>query len=98
MSYSSLAALAQDGQFRNRVAACAAEQQAQASADLGGIHPTGWADQHLWQIAASPGFADAYAYAIETGVQDPGASASVITDEQVLAAVQERLAEEAADE
>ena len=76
MSYQSLAALASDGDFRNRVAACAAEQQTQAGADLGGLHPTAWADQYLWQIAASPGFAD-----------DPDG----ISDGQILAAVQARL-------
>lgn len=92
MSYSSLAALASDGAFRDRVAACAAEQQTQAGADLGGLHPTAWADQNLWQIAASPGFADAYQYAIDSGVQDPGGSAEVVTDAQILAAVQGRLA------
>ena len=36
MTYSALAALANDGDFRQRVAACAAEQQVQAGADLGG--------------------------------------------------------------
>ena len=76
MSYQSLSALAQDGQFRNRVAACAAEQEVQAGADLQGLHPTAWSDAHLWQIAASPGFAD-----------DPDG----ISDGQILAAVQARL-------
>ena len=77
MTYSALAALANDGDFRNRVAACAAEQQVQAGADLGGLHPTAWADQHLWFLAAAPGFADAG--------QDG------VTDLQLLAAVQARL-------
>ena len=79
MSYTSLAALASDGDFRQRVAACAAEQETQADADLGGLHPTAWADQHLWQIAAAPGFAD-----------NPD-----IRDQQILAAVQAELARDA---
>lgn len=92
MTYSSLAALANDGDFRQRVSACAAEQEAQAGANLE-IHPTAWADQNLWQLAAAPGFADAYQYALDTGIERPGFDPAVITDEQILAAVQAVLAE-----
>ncbi len=88
MTYSSLAALAQDSDFHNRVAACAAEQETQAAADLGGKHPTLWADQNIWQVSASPGFSAAYQYALDVGVVRPGADPSVITDAQILSAVQ----------
>jgi hypothetical protein len=79
--------LSTDGDFRQRIAACAATQP------IGDLHPTAWADAQQWAIAAAPGFADAYAYACETGVERPGRDAAVITDEQLLAAVQHRLAE-----
>jgi hypothetical protein len=55
------------------------------------LHPTAWADQNQWQIAAAPGFADQYQYALESGVPNPGDDPAVITDAQVLAAVQARL-------
>ena len=52
------------------------------------LHPTAWADQNQWQIAAAPGFAEAYQYALDTGVENPGNDPAVITDAQILAAVQ----------
>ena len=51
--------------------------EVQAGANLGGLHPTAWADQNLWQLAAAPGFADA----------------EEISDADLLAAVQARLAD-----
>jgi hypothetical protein len=85
--YTDVAALATDGNFRNRIAACASTEQV-VGADLGGLHPTAWADTYQWQIASSPGFGDAYASAVAGGVENPGADPAVVTDEQVLAAVQ----------
>lgn len=82
MSYTDQATLSQDPLFINRVAASAA-------VEVGRSHqPLQWAYDHIWWVAASPGFADAYAYAIANGVENPGADTSVITDEQILAAVQ----------
>ena len=52
--------------------------------------PTGTtlrADAIQWQVAASPGLADAYTYAVETDVPDPGNDPAVITDAAILAAV-----------
>lgn len=77
MSYETQADLSQDGEFRDRVAACAAEQATQADADLAGMQPTGWADAHVWFIAGSPGFGD------KTNEE--------ITDGDILAAVQAEL-------
>lgn len=80
MSYSSLAQLQTDTYFRRRVTACAAEQNKP--------DPEQWAEDNSWQMAAMPGFSDAYASALETGVTNPGDDPSVITDPQILAAVQ----------
>lgn len=90
MAYLDLADLAVDDDFLRRVAACAAEQEV-GGADLGGQSPSSWAMLRQWRMAASPGFADAYAYAKGTGVQNPGADPTVITDEQILSAVQANL-------
>lgn len=87
MSYASQALLSADGHFRSRVASCYAVEQPTSA-----VHPTVWADQNQWQLAAAPGFADAYQYALDTGVVDPGNDPAVITDQQILAAVQARLA------
>jgi hypothetical protein len=85
MSYNNIAEVAHSGALRERIAACAAVE---------GItypHPTEWADHHQWQLAASPGWGDAWAYALASDTADPGADEAVITDGMILAAVQEIL-------
>lgn len=83
MAYSDQALLSQDYDFTMRVAACAAVE-----IELAGEQPTTWAVNHVWIVAAAPGFADAYASAIAGNVERPGNDPSVISDEQILAAVQ----------
>jgi hypothetical protein len=80
MSYSTLSQLAKDTDFRDRVTACAATQ--------GITQADKWADDNRWLMAAQPGFDDSYAYAVAVGVADPGKDLAVITDEQILSAVQ----------
>lgn len=83
MGYTDQAMLSQDNDFMVRIAACAAVE-----IDLGALHPTSWASQNQWAIAASPGFADKYAYALATGIENPGRDPSVISDAEILSAVQ----------
>lgn len=90
MSFHGQALLSQDGQFRDRVAACAATQPSLA------IPPTNWADNNIWLVSAAPGFADKYTYALDTGVQNPGADGAVIPDADILAAVQEVMSRQTA--
>ena len=80
MSYWDIASMAQDGDLLNREIACAASE--------GKTDPMGWADQHRWQLAGQPGWADAWASAVAAGLPRPGMDAGVITDGMVLAAVQ----------
>lgn len=82
MSYWDQATLAGDGEFLQRVAACVSNEDP-APAD-----PPSWAYDHRWQVAAAPGFADAYASAIAADVPNPGRDPAVISDAQILAAVQ----------
>ena len=58
MSYSAQAVLSADGDFWNRVAACAAVEVPMTHS------PTVWTSDHIWRVAASPGFADSYEYAL----------------------------------
>ena len=60
MSYSSQAQLSSDADFIARVAACAAVEISKL------YQPMQWARDHIWWIAAAPGFADAYEYAINS--------------------------------
>lgn len=82
MAYFDQAMLSNDGDFFQRVSACA-----QNEIDLKGEHPTNWASDHIWAIAAAPGFADAYATAVLNGIEQPGRDPSVISDAQILSAV-----------
>jgi hypothetical protein len=83
VSYSTLAHLAKDADFLERVTACVATQGIQ-QADK-------WADDNRWTMAAQPGFDEAYAYAVSFENPAPGKDLAVITDEQILAAVQSLL-------
>ena len=82
MAYWDLTQLSGDSDFSSRVAACYADE-------TGGIDdPYAWAFSHAWQVATSPGFADAYASAVAGDVPNPGRDPSVISDAQILSAVQ----------
>ena len=83
MAYFDLALLAQDWDFTQRIAAAATDE-----IDLGDAHPLTWAGEHQWEIASAPGFSDAYASAIAGEVPNPGRDPAVITDGQLLAAIQ----------
>ena len=92
MAYSSISLLQQDPDFQRRVMACYAVETLNVDAAL---DPGSWQAIHSWDMAAQPGFGDAYAYALETHPDDPdyrpGNDPAVITDEQILAAVQSLL-------
>ena len=89
MSYASQAQLAQDGDFLNRVSACAATEVPKTH------QPYQWAVDHVAWIAAAPGFAAAYesATVAEPPNMHPGLDPAVISDAQVLSAVQALLNE-----
>lgn len=80
MSYSTQALLSSDADFRQRLASCAATQ--------GIENPLSWAETNSWMIAAAPGFDGAYESAVLSGLSRPGDRADVITDGQILSAVQ----------
>jgi hypothetical protein len=79
------AQLSNDIDFTARVAAAAAVEL-----DWTGTanRPVGWTSENIWLVAAAPGFAAAYSSAIASGVEHPGRDTSVISDEQITAAVQ----------
>jgi hypothetical protein len=85
MAYYDISLLAQDYDFTQRTAACYASETAGNAA---AINPGEWANSHAWQIAGAPGFGDAYASALASGVQNPGRDPAVIADAQILSAVQ----------
>jgi hypothetical protein len=88
MTYWDQALLSNDLEFQQRLGAAAAVE-----VDVpAGQSPLGWAADHQWQIAASPGFADAYASALAADVPNPGRDPAVISDQMILSAIQALIA------
>ena len=86
MTYHAIATAAQDEHLRLRIAACIAQEAPDDPA-----HPIAHADALIWQACASPGWGEAYAYALDTDVPEPGNDPAVIGDAMILAAVQPML-------
>jgi hypothetical protein len=88
MAYYDVAQLSRDTAFLDRCAACFATEETENIGKPEWVDPPLWATQHGWAMASAPGFGDAYAYAIASGNENPGKDPSVITDAQILSAVQ----------
>lgn len=84
MAYFDVFALTQDTDFYARCAACYATETAPGTGD----NPNAWVSEHIWDIAGAPGFGDAYASAVAGDVPNPGRDPSVISDAEILSAVQ----------
>lgn len=80
MAYWDISAMSVDADLQRRVQACAAQEQ---DGD-----PYAWTAANMLRLAASPGWADKWASAIAAGVPDPGRDPAVITDGDILSAVQ----------
>jgi len=89
MSYATQSLLAQDLDFIHRCNAAAAEEIPPASP----TNPLWYVSTYIWNLAASPGFDAAYDSAIAGGIARPGWEASVISDGQILSAMQALLAQ-----
>jgi hypothetical protein len=92
MAYTDIAELQADPDFIQRTIACYAVETLGQGAQM----PAAWQAENSWDMAAQPGFGDAYAYAKNTGVENPGKNPAVITDGQILAAVQSLITQEGA--
>lgn len=90
-SYNAIILIAGSPSLTTRVAAAAASE--------GALDPVRWAQDHIWALAAEPGWADAWLSAIaayNVNVNpDTGQRDDVITDAMILGAVQAIMAEEA---
>jgi len=84
MGYSDVAALNADQDFVQRTIAAYAEE----TLDSTSADPAIWQRNNSWKMAAQPGFGDAYASAIAGSVERPGNDPAVISDAQILSAVQ----------
>ena len=73
--------LANDDDFISRVGFCAETEGSTFD----------WGVENRYAVASAPGFSDAYATAIINDIPNPGRDPSVISDNQILARVQELL-------
>jgi len=91
MAYSDVLALHEDPDFAGRTQACVAIE---TLGDDPLVDPGAWQAQHAWEMAAQPGFGDAYASALaaDPPIERPGNDTSVISDAQILSAVQSVMA------
>lgn len=85
MAYYDVALLAADADFTARTTAAYTIETLGTGGD---VLPVQWAAEHAWDMAAQPGFGDAYASALAAEVPGPGRDPSVISDPQILSAVQ----------
>lgn len=80
MAFSDIALLSADNDFIMRTRACAATE--------GESDPVAWSTANQWAMAATPSFGDKYASAIAGGVVRPGNDQAVISDGDIVSAVQ----------
>lgn len=80
MAFYDIALLSADNDFIARTRACATTE--------GIADPLQWTSEYIWQMAATPSFGDKYASALASGIQYPGRDQSVISDGDILSAVQ----------
>jgi hypothetical protein len=81
MTYKTISMIANDPYLRPRLTAASAEQQKTRPYD-------NWVAEHIWELAATPGWATAWESALAAGVENPGDDEGVITDMMILSAVQ----------
>lgn len=91
MAYYDVSLLARDPDFQSRIAACYGTETMEQD-------PETWAVLHQWMMASQPGFGEAYTYALNAGVPNPGRDPSVITDGQILSGVQWIMMDEATED
>jgi hypothetical protein len=88
MSYATQSLLAKDQDFIDRCSAAAAKEIPAASP----TNPMQYVYENVWKLAAAPGFDAKYESAQAGGIARPGWEASVISDQDILAAMQAMLA------
>ena len=84
--YNSVADMAEDLALNRRLTAAVAKE--------GILDPKGWLYPRNWQVVSAPGWDAKWDSAVAGGVSNPGADEAVITDGDILSAVQAVIASE----
>ncbi len=85
MAYIDVYAMTGSGSLHGRLSAAAATEHASGDPEL-------WVREHRYQLVSAPGWGDAWASAVASENEDPGADPGVITDGMILSQVQAILA------
>lgn len=92
MSHMSTAEMVQSASLRSRMTAAAAAEDLPIAPDM-------WVNSHLWSLAASEGWAEAWDFARANATldhnPDTGARPGVINDDMITSAIQALVAAEA---
>jgi hypothetical protein len=75
-----------------RCSAAAASEVSAGSAEGDTRYLASWMSARSWDLAATPGWADAWESAEAGGITDPGDNEGVITDSMILSRTQQLLA------
>jgi hypothetical protein len=81
MAYADVHQMTTSGSLHGRLAAAAATEHLAGDPEL-------WVRDHRYELAAAPGWGDAWASAVANENPDPGADPGVITDGMILSQVQ----------
>ena len=92
MAYNTVALMQSNVSLMNRVSAAVASEVSAGTAEGNTVFVLGWTADRSWDVAATPGWAAKWESAEASGITDPGASESVITDADILSRVQGLLA------
>jgi hypothetical protein len=84
MGYFDIAQMSDDADLQGRVRACAAQEIT--------TDPYQWTAANMLEVCAAPGWDQAWASALAAGNETPGRDPAVITDGQILSAVQAQAA------
>ncbi len=85
MGYIDVHPMTTSGSLHGRLAAAAATEKAAGDPEL-------WVAEHRYDLATAPGWDAAWASAVASDNEDPGADPGVITDGMILSQVQALLA------
>lgn len=81
MTYQDISDLANSNDLKKRMEACAADEGETNN-------PWGWVSTNIWVLVTTPGWEEAWAYAVLQGKEDIGRDPLVISDPMILSAIQ----------
>jgi len=92
VSYSTVVDIQASRSLMDRCTASVATEVSAGSVEGDSALAASWVGRRSWDIASTPSWDDKWESAEASGITDPGASDSVITDADILSRIQQLLA------